>query len=90
MTERESLAIHVKDHEPAVALFPPGEDPLIFYRKIASFGKDHLSAQGKMILELHAEKANECLTIFTKEGYQGKILKDMFGKERMLMITPSL
>jgi release factor glutamine methyltransferase len=89
LTERDSLAAHVKDHEPAAALFPPGEDPLIFYKKIAAFGKDHLSACGKMLLELHAEKADACLKLFTEVGYQGKILKDMYGKERMLQITLS-
>lgn len=87
VTEKESLAPHVKDHEPAGALFPPGEDALIFYKKIAAFGKNHLSAHGKMILELHAEKAAECMKLFSEEGYQGEILKDMFGKERILMIT---
>jgi release factor glutamine methyltransferase len=85
--EKEKLAPHVRDREPHSALFPPGEDVLIFYRKIAAFGREHLSPQGIILLELHSELAGGTQKIFKGSGYTAEIRSDMFGKERMLIAT---
>ena len=45
-TEMENIHTNVKKHEPHTALFVPGNDPLLFYRAIAMFGKEHLNNGG--------------------------------------------
>ncbi len=55
----EMLDKNVSLHEPAIALFVPQNDPLIFYRKINAFAKDHLNKNGMLFLEVDAKLAKE-------------------------------
>lgn len=87
VSEKEDLDPHVKNHEPEAALFPAGDDPLIFYRKIAAFAKGHLHEKGKILVEIHAPLATETLKIFTMEGFEAEMKKDMYGKERFLLVS---
>ena len=42
VNEKEKLDKNVTAWEPETALFVPDDDALLFYRKIAAFGKTHL------------------------------------------------
>lgn len=87
LTEKEKLAKNVTDFEPHLALFVPDGNPLLFYEKIAEFGKDHLKPNGKIYLETHEDLAGKSAALF-RHHYQTVIIKrDMYGKERMLLIT---
>ena len=77
----------VIDFEPHIALFVPDNTPLIFYEKIAKFGSTHLLPTGKIYLETHEEYANEVADLFRKIYQTVMIKKDMFGKERIILIT---
>ena len=84
-TERETLHANVRDHEPAAALFVPGNDALQFYRAIAAFGKTHLTAGGNVYCELHRDYAEDTAVLFREYGYRDVVLKeDMHGAPRML------
>jgi len=85
--EKEKLAKNVRDHEPHLALFVPDKDPLLFYDKIAAFGRSHLNSNGKIYLEVHEDLANEAKAVFQKHYSYAEIKKDMFGRERMLIIA---
>lgn len=63
LSEKEKLAKNVTDFEPHLALFVPRESPLIFYEKIAAFGKEHLLPDGKIYLEMHEDNAGETATL---------------------------
>ncbi|MDI1355707.1 MAG: peptide chain release factor N(5)-glutamine methyltransferase [bacterium] len=52
-SERDSLAAHVLDHEPHLALFVDGDDAIIFYKKIIDFCKNSLAPAGKLYVELN-------------------------------------
>ncbi len=83
--EKERLHSNVKDYEPAVALFVPDNDALVFYRAIALFGKGHLNSNGYIYCELDAAHAEECKLLFENAGYKKvEIRKDMHGNWRML------
>ena len=83
--EKERMHTNVKDHEPGIALFVPDDDPLVFYRAIAAFGKEHLKSNGYIYCELDAGQAMECRTLFEEAGYKEVLLsKDMSGNWRML------
>lgn len=87
--EKEKLDKNVTAFEPAIALFVPDNDPLLFYRKIAAFGKDHLRTGGKIFLETHEDYAQAVAKHFTQEGYTASVRKDVFEKERIVLATRS-
>ena len=90
--ERDKANMHknVKDHEPAIALFVPDNDAMVFYRAMAAFGKDHLSDNGYIYCELDAGHAEACKALFEEQGYQDvEIKKDVHGNWRMLRCRAS-
>ena len=78
------LSSQVREYEPRQALMPDSEDPLIFYRKLAEFGKTNLNTNGTMYLELNEFRAYEIRALFIDAGYDTDLRKDMQGKWRML------
>ena len=52
-SERASMEANVLDYEPALALFVPDDDPLLFYRAIADFAWTHLSIGGRLFFEIN-------------------------------------
>jgi release factor glutamine methyltransferase len=85
LRDADTLHINVRDNEPALALFVPNNDALVFYRAIAILGKTHLATGGHIYCELDAAHADECRRLFAAEGYTNVIVrKDMHGNNRML------
>ncbi|MBL7700780.1 MAG: peptide chain release factor N(5)-glutamine methyltransferase [Ferruginibacter sp.] len=87
VNEKEKLEKHVTDFEPHLALFVPDSSPLIFYEKIAAFGRDHLLPNGKVYLETHEEYAKQTAALFQHHYQTVVIKKDMYGRERMVIVT---
>ncbi len=85
--EKSKLDKNVRDHEPHVALFVKTDRPLIFYEKIADFGKSHLNEQGKIFMETHEDLGNDVAKLMKEKGYDAIIKKDLFGKDRMVIAT---
>jgi release factor glutamine methyltransferase len=83
-TERSSMAKHVTEFEPSLALFVRDEDPLVFYRKIALFALDHLEAHGNIYLEINEALGKEVLTLYEGLGYTTELRKDLSGRDRMV------
>lgn len=84
---KESLEPNVRDYEPGTALFVPDEDPLLFYRHIALFAKDHLLSDGVVYCELHRDYAAATEQMFQSYGYHAILRKDIHGAPRMLKAT---
>ena len=82
------MAANVLAYEPAIALFVPDDDALLFYRKIARFGHAHLTRDGKIYVETNESLGPEVQALFEKEGYRATLQKDFFGKDRMLRAIP--
>lgn len=79
---------NVVDFEPHTALFVPDNNPLLFYKKIAKFGRDHLNYNGKVFVETHEDYAKKVAAVFSSSSYQQVIIKkDMFGKERIVVAS---
>jgi release factor glutamine methyltransferase len=84
-SEKVGMKANVLNYEPPVALFVPGDDPLLFYRAIAKFSKNHLSENGKLYLEINENLGKELIMLLEDEGFSEIILrKDMQGKDRMV------
>ena len=83
--EKEEMAKNVVDFEPHEALFAPGTDALIFYRKIAKQAMHDLKKGGRIYLELNQYLAEEIKEILTNAGFENVEIKvDMSGNKRML------
>jgi len=83
--EREVMASHVKDFEPESALFVEDDDPLVFYRAIASFCSKHLTEKGKIWVEINEQFGKETSRLFENEGFSHtQILKDIHNKDRYI------
>ena len=84
-SERRLMARHVTAFEPESALFVSDDDPLIFYRAIASFCCLHLAEKGEIWVEINEKLGKECVGVFEKEGFNKvRILRDIHEKERYI------
>lgn len=81
---KEEMQANVLQYEPATALFVQDNDPLVFYKAIAEFGKTHLNKNGSIYLEIHESLGEAILQLFGENGYITKLKKDMQGKDRMI------
>lgn len=78
------MQANVLKYEPATALFVPDNDPLVFYKAIAVFGKQHLNKNGTIYLEIHEDLGEATTKLFQENGYSTELKKDMQGKDRMM------
>ena len=88
--DKQTMQPNVLNYEPATALFVPENDPLIFYKAIADFGKEKLTKRGMIYMEIHEDIGKVVSKLFQSNGYSTEIKKDMQGKERMVKAVLSL
>jgi release factor glutamine methyltransferase len=83
--ERKAMEQNVLDYEPHEALFVPDDDPLLFYRAIAEYGKKALKPDGWLYFEinpLYAAPLRELLNVMSYHDIECK--DDQYGKQRMI------
>ncbi|SHG91319.1 release factor glutamine methyltransferase [Chryseolinea serpens] len=84
-SEKVEMRRNVTDFEPALALFVPEDDPLIFYKAIARQASRALRRSGLLAVEIHERFGEGVANIFREEGFREvMIVKDIFGKERIV------
>ena len=86
----KNLSELVKSNEPSLALYP-GEDELIFYRKLANIARTHLVKNGYLITEIGGtyQQAGVC-RIFTDKGFKiVETIKDYSGQDRIVIVGQS-
>lgn len=81
--EEQSMEDNVLRHEPKNALFPPNEDPLLFYKRIA-FIAEQLTQIEYIYLEINPLFAQETVDLFNNQNWKVDLKKDMQGKNRMI------
>jgi release factor glutamine methyltransferase len=88
LKEKPVMAAHVTEAEPSLALFVPDNDPLIFYRSLGNFARQHLAPDGALFVEIHEEMSALVLSLFQAIGAKEVIAKkDLQGKDRMIKAT---
>lgn len=81
--ERTEMEGNVLAYEPETALFVPDDDPLRFYRAIAEYGVQALSADGVLYFETNPLYINDVKEMLNTLGYkQTELREDQFGKLR--------
>jgi release factor glutamine methyltransferase len=87
-SERDGMAQNVLDYEPAIALFAPEDNPIIFYQKIADFAWQNLTGRGKLFFELNPLTAEPVGDYLHQLGFSDIELRhDIYGKQRFLKAT---
>ncbi|MBX2931250.1 MAG: peptide chain release factor N(5)-glutamine methyltransferase [Chitinophagaceae bacterium] len=84
-SESSTMQPNVILFEPHKALFVPDNDALIFYKKIALFGRNHLKKKGKILVEINEAMGIETKQLFEQFLYHSSIIKDMQGKDRFIV-----
>lgn len=86
--EKAAMRRNVLDHEPGIALFVPDDDPLLFYRALASVSLRLLDSSGTGIVEINEALGPETAAVFETAGYKKtEILRDIFGKDRFVRFS---
>jgi release factor glutamine methyltransferase len=85
LPEKRQIQPNVLEYEPHQALFTPGHDALIFYKRIAAFGTKGLKPHGKVFFEINEAFPAEVAEILKQHGYSDIVTrKDINGKWRMI------
>ena len=83
-SERAQMAANVLDYDPALALFVPDDDPLRFYKAIATIAKNHLAENGQVVVEINEDLAEETCAVFKAQGFTSRVHEDFRGKPRWI------
>ena len=79
-SEKNSMRRNVLDYEPASALFVPDEDPLLFYRRIASLRLGFF-----LFFEINEHFPDEIERLLRQNNYTDiQITNDIYGKPRII------
>jgi release factor glutamine methyltransferase len=85
LAEKQSMKRNVLDYEPHTALFPVGDDTLIFYKTITTKAQKALNTGGSLWFEINEHYAKEICEIMKASGFESvTVLKDWSGKNRVV------
>lgn len=83
--EREAMEQNVLGYEPETALFVPDDDPLLFYRAIAQYGRKALKEGGWLYFEINPLYVNKLRQLLGAMSYDDiEVREDQYGKTRMM------
>jgi release factor glutamine methyltransferase len=83
--EKKEMHQNVLQHEPELALFVSDEEPLLFYRKIASFAVNNLNDGGALYFEINQYLGKETKQLLDSTNFSDiELRQDLFGNDRML------
>ncbi len=86
--EAAAMAPHVRDHEPALALFVPDDDPLRYYHRLVEVGKQLLIPGGRLYLETHTDYAAAVAALLPPAQYHdARVHADFTGRLRFVTAT---
>lgn len=83
--EKAAMRRNVLDYEPALALFVPDEDPLLFYRAVAAWSIRFFGPEGMGFSEINEELGTQTEEVFKAAGFREvELLNDFFDKNRFV------
>lgn len=84
-SEKPLLRRNVLEFEPPTALFVPDDDPLLYYRAIASWSERFFSPVGMGLTEINEVLGKETDLLFRSAGFaQTEIVKDFYDRNRFI------
>lgn len=86
--EKADMDSNVLEHEPHLALFVPDNDPLLFYRHIASMALTTLTPGGQLMYEINRSYGRETADMLMQMGYSDvNIHTDIYDNPRFITAT---
>ena len=83
--ERAQMRRNVLEHEPALALFVPDDDPLRFYRAVARWAQRFLRPGGAGLAEINEALGPETAAVFRAAGLKNvQTVPDFYEKIRFV------
>ncbi len=83
--EKAEMSPVVYAHEPAVALFVPDDDAIIFYKQIVHLAAHWLRSEGLLWVEIHRDFGKEVAAVFKAKGFTDvQIITDLSGNPRFV------
>jgi release factor glutamine methyltransferase len=83
--EKALMKPNVLEYEPAIALFVPDKDPLLYYKRIALLARKYLLDGGTLYLEINEHFSDEIVKLLQCAGfYSVEVKEDLNGKKRMV------
>lgn len=82
--DKHTMAAHVLEHEPHLALFVPDDDALKFYRAIIAYGSRY--SVSEIFFETHFMLAGQVAALGEGSGYRAEVRRDLAGNERKVRL----
>ena len=83
--EKALMKKNVLNFEPALALFVPDHDPLLYYKRIVLIARKYLLDNGSLYLEINEHFPAEIIKLLKNAGFYAiEVRKDIHGKSRMV------
>lgn len=87
-SQRSEMEPNVLEHEPALALFVPDDDPLRFYRAIAPLSRRLLKPGGRCLAEINDMLGPQTRALFMEAGFRDvRIIHDLSGRDRIVAFS---
>lgn len=87
-SEKGEMEPNVLDWEPALALFVPDKDPLLYYRRMVDLSASILREGGRIYLEINRSYAQETVQLLEAHNFANtRVMKDISGNNRFIMAT---
>jgi release factor glutamine methyltransferase len=84
-SEQKMMRPNVTEYEPHLALFVPDYNPLLFYKALASLAVQKLKPGGAIFTEINEQFGRQTAELFSDDYFtEIEIIKDLFGKERIV------
>ena len=88
VSEKALMRKNVLDHEPWLALFVSDDDPLVFYRAVASWAKQLLKPDGIGIVEINEALGPETAAVFSQAGFTDtSVICDLSDRPRFVRFS---
>ena len=85
LSDTQFMQPNVLEYEPRCALFAPDNDPFIFYKRIAAFGKKSLKEGGRIFFEINEAYPEEVANILKQHCFSDiSPRRDINEKWRMI------
>lgn len=89
-SEKALMRRNVLDHEPWLALFVSDDDPLVFYRAVASWARQLLKPDGIGIVEINEALGPETAAVFSQAGFtDATVIRDLSDRHRFVRFSRS-
>jgi release factor glutamine methyltransferase len=85
LSSAEEVEEEVLHNEPHEALFGPSERPSYYYEQMAQFGRDLLTSEGVMFLELPHERSQDIVRMLHDQGWETSVFQDLTKRDRVCL-----